>query len=57
MISTNDIERLLESIKRLPYKPDHYEWLENLLEEIEKSEMIAVQIAILKSPKILEVIE
>jgi len=56
MITTNDIERLLDSIEHLPCKPDHYEWLKNLLEEIKKQSTTAVYIGILKSPKISEMI-
>lgn len=52
MITTNDIKQLLDSIDRLPYKPNHYDWLQNLLDEVEKQPTTAVQIAIIKSPNI-----
>lgn len=54
MITTNDIEILLDSIEHLPYKPDHYQWLKDLLEEVKKQPMSAVQIGIIKSPKITD---
>lgn len=50
MITTNDIKRLLDSIDRLQFKPNHYEWLQNLLDEVERQPTTAVQIAIVKSP-------
>ena len=57
MITTNDIEKLLEEIKRLPYKPDpnSYGWLEKLLEEVKRQKMTAIQIGVVKSPNIFEV--
>jgi len=54
MITTDDIRRLLDDIEHLPYKPRHYEWLKDLLEEVENQPMLAVQIAVVKSPKIKE---
>ena len=56
MITTNDIRRLLDEIEHLPYKPDHssYMWLEDLLKEVERQDTTAIQIGIVKSPKIFE---
>lgn len=54
MITTNDLKRLLDEIDRLPYKPTHYQWLKDLLEEVEKSPTVAVQIGIVKSPRITD---
>ena len=54
MITTDDIQRLIDEIERLPYKPSHYTWLKDLLEEIEKSPGIADQIGIVKSPEFSE---
>lgn len=56
MISTNDIERLLYSIKRLPCKPDHYEWIQKLLDEVKQQPMTSVQITIVKSLSITDII-
>ena len=54
MITTDDIEQLLVEIEHLPYKPSHYEWLKNLLAEVKSQDTAAVQIGILKSPKITQ---
>jgi hypothetical protein len=56
MITTNDIERLLEEIEHLPYKPTHYDWLKNLLDEVKKQPTTATQVGIIKSPTISELL-
>jgi len=58
MITTNQIERLLDEIEYIPkqFRPDEesYQWLKEILEEIKKQPTGTVAIGFIKSPRITD---
>lgn len=59
MITTNQIDMLIDSLEGLPYKPEEhlYKWLKDLSAEIKRSKTFAVQVAFVKSPSIKDMLE